>query len=148
VTIGVFVVDTVIALPKAVVQVLTTKRDSVKDRNTAKRIKANFMSDQGIMKIKHKHFTEIVNYINSISSNYVSKIKLEEASKIYSSGNLYRCQVTSQFACDDGRHGHYIEAKSEADAIKVCEEYAEDVGIYYCKLPDIKFDEYVNQVTC
>ena len=90
VTIGAFVVDTVIALPKAVVQVLTPRRDSVKNRNAPKRFKANLMSDQGIMKIKHKYFAERVNYINILFSNYLSKIELEEASKIYSSGNLYR----------------------------------------------------------
>lgn len=129
---GALVVDTVIAAPQMVIQWLTPKRDSVKDKKAAKRIKANLFGDIDEVVLKHKYYSEIKEYLYSYNIS-------EELQGSDVEGPLFRCQL-ARFGCieDGGRYGVMIRAIDGSEAINLCEKLAYERNEKFCQAPQVQ----------
>lgn len=148
VAVGAAAVDTVIAIPKGIVQLLTPKRDSRRDKSAAKRVKANLFSDLDVMKVKHKFYKEIKDYLWNISVevNQSKRHKVLSAIEDFNNGQYYRCQVTSYSECTNGRSGKYVQASDVHQALIKCEELALDQNLRFCKLTEPKLTEIIKEI--
>ena len=130
---GTLVVDTVIAVPQLIIKVLTPKKDSIKDRNAAKRLSANLEGDIKEVILKEKYYREIKDYLGSYS---VSQ-DVEETEE--PGDQLFRCQL-AEIGCyhDGGRYGVMVKAADEASAIKKCEKAAVKREHLFCQLTPVE----------
>jgi len=111
---GSSVVDTVIILPKFIIQLLTPRKDSMKDKRAAIRLRDNLSSES--MKVKHKYYKALLRYIQSAGVRYDKNSRGE---------NLFKCVATEDLRyCDSSyyRRPLYVSADSEQEALSSCTE--------------------------
>lgn len=107
VTVGAAVVDTAILIPQVVVNALSTKVDSRRDKKGAKRIKNNILSDIQDVVVKERWYVEMKKYLADNT----------ELMKVDKTKDIYSCRVGYDYGHD---RDIYFNAESVSEADNAC----------------------------